>query len=152
MDPCRPAFRPSIRRLRNLRCLSRCSFTCFSCPWNSKDSVAYQPLRSRPCCRKSLIWRRIYCNTIYTGRGRFERRLVSPERLHRLYSHWEYITCTLGNLCNLCRVSRRFSGWWIGECICWCGYHHARNVLPLLSVYDCRSFFTREAGPEQGLL
>lgn len=38
------------------------------------------------------------------------------------------------------------------ECICWCGYHHARNVLPLLSLHDCRSFFAREVRPEHGLL
>lgn len=150
MDPCRPALRPSVCRLCNLRCLSRCSFACVPCPRNSKDSVAHQPLHSRPCCRKSVIWRRIYCNTIHTGRGRFKRRLVSPERLHRLYRYWECITCTFGNLCNLCGISRRLSGWRIGECICWCGHHYFRNVLPLLSLHHCRSFFAREVGSEQG--
>ena len=152
MDPCRPVLRPSVRRLRDLCCLSRCSFTCVSCPWNSKDSVAHQPLCSWPCCRKSLIWRCIYCNTICPGRGRFKRRLVNPERLYQLYSNWECITCALGDLCNVCRVSRRVTRWRGRERICWCGYHHTRNVLPLLSLHDRRPFFAREVSPEQGSL
>lgn len=150
MDPSGPALRPSVCRLRNLRCLLRCSFTCIPCPRNSKDAVSHQPLHSRPSGRKSLVWRRIYCNTIHTGRGRFERRMVSPECLHWLYRNWECLTCTVGDLCNLCRVPRRVSGWRIGACICWRSHHYVRNVLSLLSLHDCRSFFIREVGSEQG--